>query len=324
MIRQPLLRLLHRAAALFLVCASIHAAAQEKFPSRPIEFIVPWGAGGGSDQTARTLGVLLENELKVAVPILNVPGATGNIGVQRLLSTPADGYKMALLAWDSFATLATQPPGWGMEDVVPLAIVIQLPSGLYAAGDKFPTWKSVEEAARQRPLTVAISGMGSPDEITINYFATKGLKLTPVPFARPGERYSALIGGHVDLLYSPAGNVNSFVEGKKMRPVLFLAAERLSEFPDTPTSKELGYDITLPQRRAVIVKAGTDVHRIQVLSDALARVVASDTYKKYLKESNASSASYVPNAAALSLMRRDLEDMRKIIQSTKTKTGSGD
>jgi tripartite-type tricarboxylate transporter receptor subunit TctC len=310
-------RLARWASLALLACASSLAPAQEKFPSKPVEFIVPWGAGGGSDQTARMIAQLLESELKVSVPVFNVPGATGNIGVQKMIASPADGYKMTLLAWDSFATLATQTPGWKMEEVVPLAIVIQLPSALYASGDKFPNWKAVEEAARKRPLSVAISGAGSPDEITINYFATKGIKLTPVPFPRPGERYSALIGGHVDLLYSPTGNVSGFVESKKMKPLLLLAAERAPEFPDTPTSKELGYDITLPQRREVIVKAGTDPQRMQVLSEALAHVVASDKYKTFLKEQFASPASYVPHAEALNLMRRDLDDMRKIIQSTK-------
>jgi tripartite-type tricarboxylate transporter receptor subunit TctC len=305
------------AALLLLACTGLQAPAQEKFPSHAVEFIVPWGPGGGSDQTARILGELLEGELKVPVPILNVPGATGAIGIQKMLLSPADGYKMGLLAWDSLATLASQSPGWKSEDVVPLGIVIQLPSALYVSGDKYPNWKAVEEAARKQPLTVGISGAGSPDEITINYFATKGIKLTPVAFPRPGERYAALIGGHIDLLYSPTGNVAGFVEGKKMRPVLMLTTDRVPEFADTPTSKELGYDITLPQRRAVTVRAGTEPQRIQVLSQAIARVVASEKYKKFLKDSFASPDSYVPQAEALNLMRSDLNDMRKIIQSTK-------
>ncbi|HEY8049870.1 MAG TPA: tripartite tricarboxylate transporter substrate binding protein [Ramlibacter sp.] len=310
-------RLLLRAFLLVLACAGLHAAAQEKFPSNPVEFIVPWGPGGGSDQTARVLAELLASELKVPVPVLNVPGATGAIGIQKMIAAPADGYKIGLLAWDSLATLASQSPGWKAEDLAPLGIVIQLPSALYVSGDKFPNWKAVEDAARKQPLTVGISGAGSPDEITINYFATKGIKFTQVPYPRPGERYAALIGGHIDLLYSPTGNVAGFVESKKMRPVLMLTAERAPDFPDTPTSKELGYDITLPQRRAVVVKAGTDPQRIQLLSDAIARAVASDKYKKFLKDSFASPASYVSQADSVTLMRSDLADMRKIIQSTK-------
>ena len=301
----------------FLVCAALAllalpTPAQEKYPSRPIEFIVPWGPGGGSDQTARMLASLLEPELKVSLPVVNVPGGTGNTGMTKLLGAPADGYSLAILAWDSFATLATGSPTWTMDDFIPLGVVIQLPSGLYVAGDRYPDWKAVEAAAKAQPLKVAISGFGSPDDITVKYMVSKGLKLTAVPFANPSERYAALLGGHVDLLYSPSGNVVSFVGGKQMRPVVFLNAERLAEFPQTPTSKELGYDITLPQRRAVIVKAGTDPARLAVLSEALSRAVATAKYKAYLKESYASEASYVPTRETLPLMRRDLDDMQRI------------
>lgn len=291
------------------------ALAQEKYPSRPIEFIVPWGPGGGSDQTARMLANLLETELKVSVPVVNVPGGTGNTGMTKLLTAPPDGYSVAILAWDSFATLATQSPKWGMDDIQPLGVVIQLPSGLYVAGDRYADWKAVEAAAKKQPLKVAISGFGSPDDITVNYMASRGLKLNAVPFAKPGERYAALLGGHVDLLYSPTGNIVQMVESKQMRPVLLLSAERLADFPQVPTSKESGYDITLPQRRAIIVKAGTDPKRVAVLAEALERAVSTPRYKAFLKDSYASPDSWVNSRDSLSLMRKDLDEMRAIVKS---------
>jgi tripartite-type tricarboxylate transporter receptor subunit TctC len=292
------------------------ALAQEKYPSRPIEFIVPWGPGGGSDQTARMISSLIEPELKVSLPVINVPGGTGNVGMAKLLAAPADGYTIAILAWDSLALLATQAPKWTADDIVPLAIMIQLPSALYIAGDRYADFKAFEAAAKAKPLRIAISGFGSPDDITINFLVGKGLKLSPVPFAKPGERYAALLGNHVDALYSPTGNVVSFVESKKMRPMLILNAERLREFADVPTSKELGYDITLPQRRAVIIKAGTDPERRKVLADALARIAATPKYKSYLKTSFASEHSFVATKEALEIMQRDLADMKKIVQGT--------
>jgi tripartite-type tricarboxylate transporter receptor subunit TctC len=301
--------------ALLLSLFAWPALAQEKYPSRPIEFIVPWGPGGGSDQTARMLANLLEAELKVSVPVVNVPGGTGNTGMTKLLAAAADGYSVAILAWDSFATLATQSPKWGMDDIQPLGVVIQLPSGLYVAGDRYPDWKAVEAAAKKQPLKVAISGFGSPDDITINYMASRGLKLNAVPFAKPGERYAALLGGHVDLLYSPTGNIVQMVDSKQMRPVLLLSAERLPDFPQVPTSKESGYDITLPQRRAIIVKAGTDPKRVAVLAEALERAVSTPKYKAFLKDSYASPDSWVNSKDSLTLMRKDLEEMRSIVKS---------
>lgn len=310
-------RIARALAGLALGLVASCAAAQEKFPSRPIEFIVPWGAGGGSDQTARALGQLLEQELKISVPIINVPGGTGNTGMTKLLAAPADGYSIAILAWDSLATVATQTPKWSPDDFTTLAIVIQLPSGLYVAGDKYPDWNAVEAAAKQRPLKVAISGFGSPDDITVGFLAAKGLKLNAVPFAKPGERYTALLGGHVDLLYSPVGNITSFVESKQMRPALLLDQKRLQDFPQTPTSVEEGYNITLPQRRAIIIKAGTDPQRVKLLSDAIARACATPTWKEFLKKAYASPESFVPTREAIDIMKRDVAEMRAIAQSMK-------
>ncbi|MGH8664416.1 MAG: tripartite tricarboxylate transporter substrate binding protein, partial [Burkholderiales bacterium] len=72
------------------------AGAQEKYPSRPINFIVPWGAGGGADQTARAAAQLLEPILGVSLPVVNVPGATGQSGMAKFLASPADGYTIQI------------------------------------------------------------------------------------------------------------------------------------------------------------------------------------------------------------------------------------
>src|SRR5688572_15083295 len=89
------------------------AAARAEFPERPIEFIVPWGPGGGADQVARKLGRLLESKLKVSIPVINVPGATGQTGLTKQLTAPADGYSISVFIADTLAVQAgTPPPKW--------------------------------------------------------------------------------------------------------------------------------------------------------------------------------------------------------------------
>lgn len=298
------------------------ASAQDKYPSRPIEFIVPWGAGGGSDQTARALAKLLEPELKTPVPVINAPGGTGTAGITKLLAAPADGYSIGLLAWDTLALLSSKPQKWSVNDLAVLGIVIQLPSALYVAENgKYKTWEELEKAAKAAPGTVkvAISGFGSPDHITLSYLATKGLAFKPVPYAEPGERYASLLGGHSDALYSPIGNVRSFVEGKQMRPILMLSEGRNAHYKDVTTSKEAGYDITLPQRRAVIVKNGTPAEQVKVLEDALAKVVRQDAYVQFLEREFAQPDSFVAEKAAVKLMQTDVEQMRRIVEQTQAK-----
>jgi tripartite-type tricarboxylate transporter receptor subunit TctC len=310
------------ALALSQLGASVLAHADDKYPSRPVEFIVPWGAGGGSDQTARAIAKLLEPELKVAVPVINAPGATGTAGMTKLLAAPADGYSIGLLAWDTLALLSNKPQKWTTKDFYTLGIVIQLPSALYVSADsRFKTWADVEKEAKEKPgsVKVAISGFGSPDHITINYFTTKGLTFKPVPYAEPGERYASLLGGHSDLLYSPIGNVRSFVDGKQMRPILMLSTERNPHYPSVTTSKEAGYDITLPQRRAVIVKSGTPPEQLKVLETALANAVKSADYGKFLEREFAQKDSFVADEQAIKLMEQDVAQMRAIVASSQNK-----
>jgi putative tricarboxylic transport membrane protein len=304
-------------SAAALLCA-LTSAAQEVYPSRPIEMIVPWGPGGGSDQTGRKIAKLLENELKVSLPVVNVPGATGNTGILKLIAGRPDGYSLAVLAADTlYANQISGAQKWTLNDLTPIAVMIQQPSGFYVAeGSRFKTWSDVEAEAKSKGVKVAISGFGSPDDVTIGYFNSKGVKLQPVPFANPGERYTSLIGGHTDLMYSPLGNVRNMVDGKQMRPIIVFSNKRIPEYKDVPTSKELGYDVTLPQFRAIVVKAGTDPQRVKTISDALARVYADKEYSEFLKSSLASEDSYVAAKDAAVFMQGEFEAVRKVLAAT--------
>jgi len=311
-----------RAAALALAIGTagiaVDMAAQEVYPTRPIEMIVPWGPGGGSDQTARKIAKLLETELKVSLPVVNVPGATGNTGILKLIAGRPDGYSLAVLSADTlYANQISGGQKWTLNDLTPIAVMIQQPSGFYVAeNSRFKTWADVEAEAKTKGVKVAISGFGSPDDVTIGYFNSKGLKFLAVPFANPGERYTSLIGGHTDLMYSPLGNVRGMVDSKQMRAIIVLSNSRVPEFKDVPTSKELGYDVTLPQFRAIVVKAGTDPQRVKLLSDALARVYNDREYTEFLKSSIASEASYVPAKDAAGFMQGEFESVRKILAAT--------
>ena len=292
------------------------ALAQDRYPSRPIEFIVPWGPGGGADQVARKLGQLLEPELKVSLPVINVAGATGQTGHAKLMSAAADGYTIEVMTGDTFALLAEPNAKLKLSDFIPIAIIIQQASGFFSAeSGPLKTWADVEKAAKERPLKVAVTGFNSPDDITVNYFAARGLKLNSVPYAKPGERYTSILGGHADLLYEQAGDVRNLVDTKQIRPVILFYGSKVADFPNIPVSTALGHNITLPQFRVVLVKAGTDPAQVKLLSDAVAKAARSPEFKAYLKEQYADEASFIPGAESIKYMQAWLEDAKKIIAS---------
>jgi tripartite-type tricarboxylate transporter receptor subunit TctC len=301
--------------ASFFLLGLIAPVQAQDYPSRPIEFIVPWGPGGGADQVARKAAKLMEPMLKVSMPVINVAGATGVTGLNKMLSAEPDGYTISIMTGDTFGMLATTQPKWGLDDFIPIAIMIRQPSAFFVAeGGKYKTWADVEAAAKSGPLKVAITGFGSPDEMTVNFFNKKGMKFVSVPFPRPGERYSAILGGHADVLYEQLGDVRSFLDSKQMRPVLIFASERYKPFADVPVSKELGHDIILPQFRMITVKTGTNPAQIKTLSTALEAVVKDPEYAAYLEEQYADPNSYIGGSAARKFLEGELAAMKALVK----------
>jgi tripartite-type tricarboxylate transporter receptor subunit TctC len=293
------------------------AEAQEQFPVRPVELIVPWGPGGGADQLARLVAKLAEPILGQGVPVVNVPGGTGATGMAKLLAAPADGYSMAIYIADSHALLAGENPRWTMEDIMPVAILIQAPSFIFVAKDSpYKTWADFEKAAKENPgnLKIATLGFGSVDDFTLKSLESKGISVLQVPFSKPSERYVSILGGHADALYEQAGDIAQFLNSGEMRPLMVFGSERFAPFPDVPSSSELGYEVALPQFRAITVRADTPPENVKILSDALAEVAASDEYKQFLEAQFAPPTSFLPADQAQAFLNEQLDDMKAATQ----------
>ncbi len=300
-------------AASTLALGTRFALGADKYPSRPINIIVPWGPGGGADQLARLTSKLVEPDLKTSLPVVNVPGATGATGMAKLLTDQADGYAMAVYIADTNALLAGPSPRWTIDEITPIAIMMQCPSFLFLAQNgRFSDWAAFEKEARAKPKTlkVATLGFGSVDDMTLTYLASKGIQVIEVPYAKPSERYVSVIGGHVDALYEQAGDVRQFITNKQIRPMIIFAKNRLPAFPDVPCSTELGYDITLPQFRSFVVKSGTPADRVKLLSDTLAKATATGEYRKFLAEQYADPHSFIAADKAAAFMQTQLADMK--------------
>lgn len=293
--------------------------AHAAFPDHPINFIVPWGAGGGADLLARTSSKIMEKGLGVSLPVINVPGADGMVGITKLLTSPADGYNVAVLIGDTYALLSRKNPPFTLDQIIPLAIMIQQPSGYWVdAKGPLKTWDDLVAAAKKKTLTVAVTGFGSADDITTRYLKSKGIDLQSVPFAKPGMRYSSILGGNADIVYEQTGDVRSYFDSGKMRPLLFFYSHRVQipAFANVPVSKELGYDVTLPQFRAIVVKAGTPPERVKQLADALAQVAKTPEFKAYLEQQYADPNSYIDMQGATPFMQSWLKQAEETIQKS--------
>jgi tripartite-type tricarboxylate transporter receptor subunit TctC len=291
------------------------------YPERPIEVIVPWGPGGGSDQFSRITAKLAEPMLKVGLPVINVPGGTGATGMAKLLAAPADGYSMADYIADSHALLAGKSPRWTMKDITPVAIMMQVPSFIFVTEDSpFKTWADFETEAKAHPgkLKVATLGFGSVDDFSLSVLALGGVKVVQVPFSKPSERYVSILGGHADALYEQSGDVAQFLTSKKMRPLLLFGKERLAGFKDVPCSYELGYKIALPQFRSMVVRSGTPPEIVKTLSDTLTKVAETAEFKKFLSDQLSDPNGFIPASKATAFLQEQLSDMERVVAQTKS------
>lgn len=270
-----------------LVAVGLPLAAQERYPNRPIDFVVPWGTGGGADAMARQIGSLAQPFLGVALPVSNAPGASGNTGLAQVLTGKGDGYTIAVYIADTLATIATGLARHKVDDFDWIARTEVADSFLFVKADSpFRTIQELFKHAQANPgkLRVASTGFGSVDDVTVLYLGQKGYKMTTVPYPKPGERYAATLGGHTEVLYEQAGDVQQYVKAGQLRPLIIFAEKRHPAFPDVPSSKELGLEIFLPQFRGIVAKKGTPPERIQALADAFRKASETPAWKKFGEE----------------------------------------
>jgi len=295
------------------------AHAQEAYPAKPIEIIVPWGPGGGADILGRVVGHWFETDLKARVPVINMPGASGMIGLGKVASAPGNGYTLGVLTTDTVIMSAVPASQLKMTDLKVLGVLVRQPSGIFARSDgRFKSWEEVVARAKAEPgsISIATTGANSPDEVTVDHLASKDVKLTPVGYAKPGERYTAVLGGHVDLLYEQAGDVKGHLESKAMRPLLFFASRRLAApFADVPVSSEFGYEVMLPQFRAIVAGAALDPRRAAILAGSLERFSATAEYATYLRDQLALPESFIGSRNAQAFILQEAGAMGRLLST---------
>jgi tripartite-type tricarboxylate transporter receptor subunit TctC len=257
------------------------------YPERAIEVVVQYGAGGGSDIFVRSLMNAARKDLGVAVNVTNMTGAAGVKASNYVLSQPADGYTIYNFSPEQLINTIM-----GREDYrafAPLCNVQQDESIFYVRAESpFKAIQDVVKYAKANPGKVQFTGTTpmSPDEIIIMQFAKKaGIQIKYVPFDKAPETHAAVLGGHIDVLHEEPGVIMPLIESKKLRPLVVFTEKRLTNWPDVPTAREIGYDITMGRWRGLAVKKGTPQDLINWLAAVLKKATEDPAYKEIAKKS---------------------------------------
>jgi len=274
-----------------LVFVSVAQAADWK-PSKPIEFVAPYAPGGGSDVLARSIASIIEGEKLSPVPLLVVNKAGGNGLVGTTAVVQQRGNPLTLLTFIPGQAQAALVAGKGAPTFRELTLICGLALDeqliVVKADSPFKTIRDIIAEAKKRPgeLTIAGTGAGQDDQICQSLFErSAGIRLRYVPFKSGGECITALLGGHVNMIWA---NPPEFVpqwEAKMVRPVAVAKATRMTDFPDVPTLKEIGHDVTYFFYRGIAAPQDIPAEAAAFYENMFKRMAESSSWKeKYLKK----------------------------------------
>ena len=224
------------------------ASAQGNFPSKPINFIVPYGAGGSADSRSRQIAQKMSVILKQPIVVDNKPGAGGNIGTEAIVRAAPDGYTIGM---GNFAPMSVNKTLFGNlrydpeMDLTPIILIEKGPLVLVVNPNS--PYKSVQDivaAAKAKPgvLTFSSGGIGGSHQLSAELFEQNaGIQMIHVPYKSGSAALTDLMGGNVDLMFDQMYSAVPSIKADKIRPLAITSKKRSPLLPNVPSFVELGY-----------------------------------------------------------------------------------
>jgi len=296
------------------------ATAQDKFPSRPIEMVIPTAAGGGTDISLRMLAEIVEPILGQKVVVVNKTGGGGTVGMAAIVQAKADGYTVGGL-WNAPLTMTPHmlPAPYKTSDYTAVTLVTASPTILCVKA-AFPAddGKAFIEQLRKNPnkFTYGNDGVGGTIQLaTERVFSKLGVKARPVPFAGAGETLKAFLGDHIDIYGGSIPPILPYVKDQSTKCLMVTSAERNAVVPSAAGLDDLG----VPNEatvlwRGIIAPNGVPADRLAMLQKAFSEATMSPKFKDFMQkrgeEAKGSSA-----ADFRKLIDTEYEAMGKVMAS---------
>ncbi len=309
-ITRPLQRrqfVLGAAGAAALAATHTTAAFAADYPERPITFICPWPAGGTADRSMRAICQIAARELGQPIALDNRAGASGMIGTKALAAARPDGYTIGQIpiSVTRFAQLGTVQID-PLKDLTYLARTSGQTFGIAVpAGSPYKSLAEMVAAAKAKPgmLTYAHAGIGGATHVGMEQFArAAGIKLNPIAYKGGSAALQDVLGEQVDML-ADSSSWAPHVEGGKLRLLATWGEQRTPRFKDTPTLKELGYDVVVEAPNGIGAPKGLPPAVEKRLRDAFRIAVNSKEFKE------------VADSIDAPVMYQDGPDYMKYVQS---------
>lgn len=286
------------------------AEAAERYPARPVRFVVPYAPGGGSDTTARVIGQKLAERLGQTFVIDTRPGAASRIGTEIVAKAAGDGYTLILadVPHAINAVIFAKPPYDAVKDFSPIMRIATAPQVLVA----HPTFNasSLRELiamprAQTERLALGTSGQGSSPHMSYELLRIKtGLVLNHVPYKGGGPAIADVVAGQIPLAFNASPPIVPHIKASRIKGLGMTAATRHPLLPGVPTFVESGVqDFVVAHWYGVLASGGTPPAVVKLLHQEIARTLALPDVKERFSN------------LALDIAPLGPDDFRRLIES---------
>jgi tripartite-type tricarboxylate transporter receptor subunit TctC len=304
-------------AMAFGLAAPLQAA---DFPTKEVQIVIPYAAGGATDLVFRALAASTSKHLGKAVVVVNRPGGGGAVGFTEAMQARPDGHTL-VTAITPLTILPHQvKTAFTYRDFEPIINVVLDPAMFQMRSDS--QWKTLPEFldyAKKNPgmITVGNSGAGGGVHlIALAFEKAAGVKFNHIPFAGGGPSVTALLGGHIHAVsVSPPEGI-AHVKAGKLRITALFSEKRMTDFPDVQTVREQGIDFTMSQWRGLAAPKGTPPEVVKILHDAFRKGMADPAFLKNAADMSV-TLSYLGSADFGKLMAADHERYAKLVAEIK-------
>ncbi|MBB1598781.1 tripartite tricarboxylate transporter substrate binding protein [Variovorax sp. UMC13] len=281
----------HRhALTLAALCLAAAASWGQAYPQRPITLVVPYGAGGPTDQHLRAVAEEAGKALGQPIVLDNRPGASGTNAAAMLTRAAPDGYTLGVLPAsvyrEPFINKVPFDPASSFSYVILLS---DYAFGLAVKADApWKSWKDLAADAARRPGKInigATGAVGTPRIVMDEVGEAARLQFNMIPFKGDAEVTNAILGGHIDA--APLSGVAvPHIDAGKMRYLVMLTPQRVKRYPQVPTLKELGIDAVIDSPYGIAGPAGMEPARVKVVHDAFKKALESVAGQRVLDQLN--------------------------------------
>ncbi|SIS94866.1 Tripartite-type tricarboxylate transporter, receptor component TctC [Roseivivax lentus] len=279
------------AAGAAIAIASVAGTAQaQSYPERPVEFIVPWSPGGGSDTLMRIVANNVTPYLGAEMPVINMPGVGGTVGLTEASKRDADGYTISQVHEGLLTATATGLTDLTWQDFDPIALMTASPQFLVANADQpYKTFEEFVTYAQENPgeVSIGVTLGGVPHLHAAMIEEAFDLELNYVGYEGTGERIRALVGGNLDVAIGDVSSAGQFVENGDLIFLATGAPERMPQTPDVPTFMELGADMELAVTRGIVMPKGAPEEARAGLEAALSELSQDATFIEQVNNAGA-------------------------------------